>query len=170
MNVLFHLTTAIAVAAVVTDVNKMEKSAKHRTSITTGAFAFSLSLIAHGALDYIPHCYPINSKFDAIGGLLIIITFILLIDKKYRLILALSFLGSIFPDLIDLAPAIANKLFHLSLPTHQNVFPWHWKQYSGSIYVNNCDVSTLNHLLLVLFCGVICWCRRSSIYGMLKKV
>ena len=70
MNILFHTTTAISVAVLLTDTNRIKQSTNSKIIYWTSFFAFTVSLISHGALDYIPHGYPINSKFDAIAGLL----------------------------------------------------------------------------------------------------
>lgn len=83
--------------------------------------------------------------------------------------MGLSFLGCVFPDLIDLSPGIINKQLGLSLPTFGNLFPWHLHDYSGSIYTGNCNNSTLNHILLLLTSCVVCWCRRTDVKTMFKK-
>ncbi len=124
MNVIFHTATAISVAVLLTDTKRIEQSTTSSNVIWTSILAFTVGLISHGALDYIPHCYPINSKLDAIVGLTIILTTTWLTNKKYRIIIALSFLGSIFPDLVDLSPSIINQQLGLNLPTFEKVFPW----------------------------------------------
>lgn len=169
MNVIFHTATAISVAVLLTDTKRIEQSTTSSNVIWTSILAFTVGLISHGALDYIPHCYPINSKLDAIVGLIIILTTTWLTNKRYRIIIALSFLGSIFPDLIDLSPAIINQQLGLNLPTFEKVFPWHLHNYSGSIYNDNCNNSTLNHILLLLTIGIICWCRRTDIKAIITK-
>lgn len=62
-------------------------------------------------------------------------------------LLGVCFIGSLFPDLIDLGPAIANKYLGLSLPVFK-VFPWHWQEHSGSIY----DGSRATESLLCHLC------------------
>jgi hypothetical protein len=108
MNVIFHTTTAISVALLLTDTNKIKQSTTSEIIYWSSLFAFTVGLISHGALDYIPHCYPINSKVDAIAGLTMILITIWLTNKKYRLIIGFSFLGSIAPDIVDLSPSIIN--------------------------------------------------------------
>ncbi len=169
MNVIFHTTTAISVAVLLTDTKRIEQSTTSRNVIWTSIFAFTVGHISHGALDYIPHCYPVNSKLDAIIGLTMILTTTWLTNKRYRLIMGLSFLGCIFPDLVDLSPGIINKQLGLSLPTIDKIFPWHFHDYSGSIYTDNCNNSTLNHILLLLTIGVVCWCRRTDLKTMFNK-
>jgi hypothetical protein len=123
MNILFHTTTAISVAVLLTDTNRVEQATNSKIIYWTSFLAFTVSLISHGALDYIPHGYPINSKFDAIAGLTMILLTIWLTNKKYRLIMGLAFLGSIVPDIIDLSPAIINKQLGLSIPIIDKIFP-----------------------------------------------
>lgn len=170
MNVVFHVVTAIGVAVSLTDTKEIEllpNSSKHVVLI--GILAVIVGLISHGALDYIPHCYPINSKIDAIVGLIIILLVIGFANKKYRLIIVFAFLGSVFPDLIDLSLPIVNKQLGFNFPTFHKIFPWHWHSYSGSIYDRQCDISTLNHCLLVLTIVIVCWCRRFDLKRMLNK-
>jgi hypothetical protein len=169
MNIIFHTTTAISVAVLLTDTKRIEQTTTSKNVIWTSILTFTVGLISHGALDYIPHCYPINSKLDAIAGLIIILTTTWLANKKYRLIMGLSFLGSIFPDLVDLSPSIINKQIGLSLPTIDKIFPWHLHNYSGSIYTGDCDNSTLNHILLLLTICIICWCRWTDVKTIFTK-
>ena len=162
MNVLFHTTAAIGIAASIIDTRKAgADSVRNRT--IRGSLAFLLGIMAHGALDYIPHCYPINSKVDVIIGLLIILASTLLAGKSYKLIVAMALTGSIFPDIIDLSPAIANKYMGLNLPVYKNFFPWHWKEYSGSIYNANCSVSAINHFMVLISTAIVCWVKRKDL-------
>lgn len=163
MNVLLHTTTAVGIAVLLTDTKRIEQSPTRGMVVLTGFFAFTVGLISHGVLDYIPHCYPINSKLDALGGLTMILLLTWLTNRKYRLIMILAFLGAIVPDVIDLSPAILNKQLGLDLPSLDKLFPWHWQEYSGSVYNSDCNVSTLNHLILLFTIAVVCWCRRSDI-------
>lgn len=167
MNVLFHTTAAIGVAVMLTDTRAKNNSTKQ--TVLLSGLAFIVGVASHGALDYIPHCYPINSKFDAIAGLTVIIALTILSNKKYRPIVGLAFIGSIFPDLIDLSPQIINKYLGLNFPISQKLFPWHWEKYSGSIFINDCNVSTVNHLILILVVTVICWLRKTDIKNILTK-
>ncbi len=156
MNIIFHTTSAIGIAVLLRGVPK--------TGVTTkSVLAFTIGIISHGILDYVPHCYPINSKLDAIGGLIMILVLIGLTKKPYRLVTTAACLGCIFPDLIDLAPSILNKQMGLQLPIIGNIFPWHWRAYSGSVYNNDCAISTINHVLLILIIAIICWFRRADL-------
>lgn len=123
---------------------------------------FLIGIIFHGILDYIPHCYPFPSKIDAILSLLLIIVAILSADRKYRLIVAASFAGNIFPDLIDLSSGILNKYMHLNIPVFPKVFPWHWPEYSGSIYNGGCNVSNINHSIVIAMVLMICILKRED--------
>jgi hypothetical protein len=169
MNVIFHTTTAIAVAVLLTDTKKNELLKNSKAIFQVGILAFIVGIVSHGALDYIPHCYPINSKVDVIIGLLMILITICFINKKYRLIMTLAFLGCIFPDLVDLSPQILNKQFGTNLPIMEKIFPWHLHRFSGSIYNDNCEISTLNHILLSLTICIVCWCRRVDLQTMFNR-
>ncbi len=169
MNVLFHTITAISVSVLLTDTKRIEQSTTSIIIVTTSISTFALGIISHGVLDYIPHCYPLNSKLDVIISLTLILATLWMTNKKYRLIMALSFIGCIFPDLVDLSPNIINKQFALHLPIIEKIFPWHLHQYSGSIYSGDCNNSTLNHVLLLSTVFIICWFRKTDFKAMFKK-
>lgn len=169
MNVLFHTTTAIGVAVILTDTKRIGQSNTSMTIVLTGILAFFVGVISHGALDYIPHCYPINSKIDVIAGLFMICVVTWLTNKKYRIIMGLSFLGSVFPDIIDLFPEIVSSQLGITIPKTDKVFPWHFHDYSGSIFTGNCTNSNLNHTLLMLTLSIICWSRRADFKMIFKN-
>lgn len=169
MNVIFHTTSAIGIAALLTDTHKISNTSNTKTTFKTSVFAFLMGIILHGLLDYIPHCYPINSKLDVIfsSGIILLMTWS--VNKQNRQIVGMSFIGSIFPDIVDLLPKILNNKLGSLLPVFDNVFPWHWHIYSGSIYNQECTISTLNHILLLLIVGFICWYKRIKVMRMFGK-
>jgi len=169
MNVLFHTTSAIGIAVLCSDVDKNEFRENKLPVSIISFFAFLIGIIAHGALDYIPHCYPIHSKLDVVLSFSLILTLTFFTYNKYRWIIIASFLGCIFPDVIDLSPGIVNNLLGLNLPTFEKIFPWHWHSYSGSIYNGNCSVSMFNHLLLLITVGVIVALKWSHVKGMIRR-
>ncbi|WP_115373922.1 hypothetical protein [Adhaeribacter pallidiroseus] len=152
----------IGIATILTDTKKTSPEAKLTDTLKIEISAFIVGIISHGALDYIPHCYPINSRVDVILGLAFIIVLTLLANNKYKGIIGLTLIGCIFPDLVDLSPAIINKNLGFNLPILDKVFPWHWHVYSGSIYNYSCGVSTINHLLVIVAVGIVCWYRRAD--------
>src|SRR5690349_9306159 len=171
MNVTFHTLTALATAAVL--------SSKHIKSASEKVFAFSdksvlvvgfaVGVVSHGLLDYVPHTYPIRSTVDVALSLVLFAVAIFLAKPHHRLLLAVCFLGSIFPDLIDLAPAILNHHLGWSLPV-VGVFPWHWRQYSGSIYDGNRKVeSLLAHVLVVSVSLGLIYFYRASLFSRKTK-
>ncbi|HNW88591.1 MAG TPA: hypothetical protein PKN48_02955 [Bacteroidales bacterium] len=168
MTIVFHIVTAIGVTVILTDTAKIKPDAKIIKGVFTGLAAFIVGLISHAALDYSPHCYPAHSKIAAIVSLLIIITFLWVIKKPYKLIAGLSFLGCSLPDIIDRGPAISKKLLGHGLPISDPIFPMHWHEYSGLIYYGECWFSTINQIVLVLTIGIICWFRRADLKRMIK--
>lgn len=159
MNVFFHVTTAIGVMAVVSDRQKIDNP---KTTIMPSACAFVLGVIIHGVIDYIPHTYPFSAKVDVILSLAIILLVSFQARRRYRLIVAMSFLGCIFPDLVDLLPAIINKIIGLNIPICDKIFPFHQKDYSGSIFAGTSIVSDVNHISVLLVTILIIWCRNSD--------
>lgn len=65
-----------------------------------------------------------------------------------RVLLSACYLGALFPDLVDLGPAIVNKRLGWSLPVVK-IFPWHWPRYSGSVYDGSRRAESLVYHLLV---------------------
>jgi len=169
MNVIFHTTTAIGLTAILTDTSRLGDKPALAETLPTAISVFAIGIISHGVLDFIPHCYPINSKLDVIAGLAMILLMTWLTNRHFRSIMGLAFLGAIFPDIVDLGPKILNKYLNLGLTIPDNIFPWHWQLYSGSIYNGTCSVSTSNHLLLIFTVGVIVWTRRSDMKCIFRK-
>lgn len=149
MNVFFHTISGIGLT--VFAITPKDNTITTKVSNLNLFIVFALSLIFHGFLDYIPHCYPLNSKLDIIFSLMLIVLIFFLINRKYKPLVFYSFLGSIFPDLIDLSPQILSKYLNITFLNHTFVFPWHWQKYSGSIFNSDCTISNINHLLLVSF-------------------
>lgn len=128
---------------------------------TKSLVAFVFGIVSHGILDYTPHCYPLSAKSDVIISVLLILIYGSLINRAYRLLTFAAFLGAVFPDVIDLSPAIINTYSGLHLPIYDKIFPWHWQTYSGSIYSGDCQVSTFNHIVLCIVILLILWNNRS---------
>ena len=90
------------------------------------------------------------------------------VKKEYKILITAILLGCVFPDIIDLSPGIINSQLNLNLPTFDNVFPWHIHEYSGSIYSEKCRVSNINHILTIVFSGIIMLLNRKSVLKILK--
>jgi hypothetical protein len=169
MNIFFHLASAVAVVVLITDTAKLKNNNSKKQVIWIALSAFIVSIIAHGALDYIPHCYPIHSILDVVFGSIIIVITTWLANKKYRIIVFAALIGSIFPDLVDHLPRIVNKHFQLNIPILPKIFPWHFIENSGSIYTNECNNSTFNHILLMITILIFSWSRRSDVKLIFKQ-
>ena len=159
MNVFFHVTTAIGIVAVVSDTLRMDNS---KATIVPSVCAFVLGIIIHGVIDYMPHTYPFPAKVDVIFSLTIILLVLLQARRRYRLIVAMSFLGCVFPDLVDLLPALISKITGLNIPLYDKIFPFHQKDNSGSIFVGTSVVSDVNHISVLLVTILVIWCRNSD--------
>lgn len=168
MNVLFHTAISIGISAAVTNPKTIEEG-HNFTNVKFIIILFCLGIISHGVLDIIPHCYPINSKIDFLVSSFLICTIIFLTNKRYRILIVFSFIGSLFPDIVDLSFPILNKYAYLNLQVHRNYFPWHWKIYSGSIYISDCTDSTIYQTILVIGVTIICYLYRSNIIGLMKR-
>ena len=163
MNVLFHLAAGFGIAVALCN---QELKPKKIPTATAGAF---IAFVSHALLDYTPHCYPINSKVDFIAGFILLLVLSFFARKEYRWIMLATLCGSVLPDIIDLLPAILNKQFHLNLPVYAKIFPWHWKIYSGSIYINECQVSNINIGLLLFSVLLVVLLKKSTVRRMYSQ-
>jgi len=169
MNVIFHTATAIGLIAVtIPESDKL----KNKNPLGLVLFLFIGGIILHGALDYTPHRYPLNSKVDVILSLALWIALLCTIRKEFILLVLASLVGNVLPDIIDHLPRILNINFDLGLPEYGKIFPWHQKEYSGSIYQGHKAVSMINHGLLLLMVALICLQKRKALqrmFGMKKR-
>jgi hypothetical protein len=167
MNVVFHTVASIATASVLS-AQLQQKPLTSTAGLTVLAVGFGAGVLLHGVLDWSPHQYPLAAAVDVIVSLIFFAVVFLLAHNEARWILSACFLGAIFPDLLDLGPAILNKQMQLNLPTVK-IFPWHWKQYSGSIYDGGRQwLSFLNHLLVAGMSGFLIIRYRQSLIRNLR--
>lgn len=164
MNVTFHALGSIATAAVLS-LNLIEK----RNSVSAFkkyAVGFTVGILIHGVLDFLPHNYPIASKLDVIFALFILILSLFLTQNQNRFLVLSCFSGAIFPDVIDLSAGIINKHFKIPIPQFDfKVFPWHWKEYSGSIYDGSRFIaSTIYHISVLLICFSLIYFYRKKFF------
>ncbi len=164
MNVLFHLAIGTSIIASSTH-SEVKSNTDLIQKTLIGTF---FGILSHGVLDYTPHCYPIHSKADAIIGLVAIIAILWFLKRKWKIISGCILLSCILPDLIDLSPGILNSLLNINLPTFDPIFPWHIHEYSGSIYTGDCSVSTINHILVFLFSGVLIWYHKNGVKNIIN--
>ena len=162
MNVTFHALGSFAAAAVLSlksDENWISVSALKKYAV-----GFCAGILVHGILDFLPHNYPLSSKFDVIFALVLFLFFLLMAQKQNRLLVLVCFVGAIFPDLIDLSAAIADK--HLGIPVSPlsfKIFPWHWKDFSGSVYDDSRNLeSNIYHLSFLLVCFYLIYMYRKK--------
>jgi hypothetical protein len=150
MNVTFHALASFATAAVLS--SKLKSADSRRlfapADLPILAVGFVAGVLMHGLLDYAPHAYSIKSAVDVLLSLALFSIALLLAGRRHWLLLGVCFLGCVFPDLVDLGPAIVNKRLGWSLPVVK-VFPWHWREYSGSIYDGSRGVESFLYHLIV---------------------
>ena len=164
MNVIFHTLASVATAAVLSAQLK-KKPINSTTGLTILAIGFTTGILLHGLLDWSPHQYPLPSVLDVGASLILFSVVFILALEEARWILLICFLGAIFPDSVDLGPAIVNKQMQLSLPTVK-IFPWHWKEYSGSLYDGSRQwLSILNHLVAASVSACLIFKYRKSLAG-----
>lgn len=163
MNVTFHALGSFAAAAVLsTAAGDFARSATIKKYVA----GFVIGILIHGALDFAPHHYPISSRLDVILALVLLLLTYLLVTQPNRLLLIACLAGAIFPDVVDLGPAIAAK--HLGLPVPSlpfKIFPWHWKEFSGSIYDGSRRLeSNVCHLLVFSISFILILANRKKFF------
>lgn len=119
------------------------------------AAAFGMGILTHGLLDWLPHCYPIPSKADVLLSLVLMVFAVLRSSKAFSPLLIAAFAGAVFPDVLDLSPAIVARQTGWEVPLFPHFFPWHRKEYSGSVYKGSCAVSNGIHLLFLGVAGIV---------------
>jgi hypothetical protein len=116
-------------------------------------------------MDYVPHSYPIPSGLDVVVSIALFVVVVAQMKPQFRVLVTACFMGSIFPDLVDLGPRILNHHLGWTLPTIK-LFPWHWAQYSGSLYHGAKRVqSAVSHCIVIGFCVILCWFYRHSLFS-----
>jgi hypothetical protein len=172
MNVTFHLASAIGLGhAASRYVRTPDFSGWYGPGdATLLAPVFALGIFSHGILDGLWHQYPVPMRLDPLLSLILFLLWNAFIQRRFRLLLGVAFLGAILPDLVDLGPAIAgqfglhlpnlSRLLGLHLPA-AHLFPWHWPQGSGSIFDGSRRfVSLTNHFIVICFSAVAVWANR----------
>jgi len=114
MNVIFHTLASVATAAVLSTQLK-EKKLINSTGLTILVIGFTTGILLHGLLDWMPHQYPLPSVLDVVVSLILFSIIFMLAHNEARWILFACFLGAVFPDLVDLGPAILNRQMQLHL-------------------------------------------------------
>jgi hypothetical protein len=126
MNVTFHTAGALATAAFLssTQARKASGGSAPRHTLLIAVIGFAAGVVEHGAMDYVPHSYPIPSGIDVVVSITLFIFALAWTRPQFRVLVTACFIGSIFPDLVDLGPPILNRYLGWTLPTIK-VFPWH---------------------------------------------
>lgn len=143
MNVTFHALASVATAA------GLSSPTPAAPSLARLGLGFLIGVAVHGVLDVTPHSYPLGTVLDVACALLLVTLVGVMTRGCHWALLVACFLGAIFPDLVDLGPAIVNKHVGTNVPV-VSLFPWHWRQFSGSIYDGRQALASLSaHLLVV---------------------
>ena len=136
MNVTFHAVTSFGISHVAArSLSPDSTETFERDDLRVLITAFVAGVLSHGILDGLKHGYPIHYALDPPLALLLAAAWCAIVKKRFRILVATVFIGAILPDLIDLGPAVANRLLGWHLPTFRtHLFPWHWVDGSGSLY------------------------------------
>jgi len=171
VNVTFHTAGALATAAFLSSTRShpASEATAARPSLLIAVIGFVAGVVEHGVMDYIPHSYPMPSSMDVAFSLILFTLAVALTKPQFRLLVTVCFIGSILPDLVDLGPPILNHHLGWSLPTVK-LFPWHWPQYSGSLYHGMKRLqSAVAHAVVICVCVSLCWLYRHSLFASASK-
>jgi hypothetical protein len=130
--------------------------------------AITLGVLSHGVLDGLKHGYPIRTVPDVICAGVLAICWCMCVHRRFFLLFACVSLASFAPDIVDFGPKILGCVTGIWTPmfTATPLFPWHWRDGSGSMYSmlskapeltkildvgQNRIVSWTNHLIVVAF-------------------
>lgn len=136
MNVVFHAVTSFGISHVAAgnlapDSTEVFEPRDTRVLAT----AFVAGILSHGVLDGLKHGYPIPYAVDPPLALLLAAIWCAIVKRRFRSLFAIAFIGAVLPDLVDLGPAVVNRLLGWHLPAlRSHLFPWHWVDGSGSLY------------------------------------
>src|SRR5690349_5939919 len=104
MNVTFHTLTGLSAASF--QASRQNGNGGRRLFAPSDtpllATGFISGMLMHGLLDYIPHSYPIRSTTDVALSLALFFFSLFMVGNGRWLLLCVCFLGSVFPDLVDL--------------------------------------------------------------------
>jgi hypothetical protein len=167
VNVTFHTTGALATAAFLSSTQSRPASGgtASRPSLLIAVIGFVAGVVEHGVMDYMPHSYPIPSGMDVVFSIILFTVAVALTKPQFRVLATACFIGSIFPDLVDLGPPILNGHLGWTLPTVR-IFPWHWPQYSGSLYHGAKGFqSAVSHCTVVGVCVSLCLLYRHTLFA-----
>lgn len=134
MNVTFHALGSFATAAVLSaKLAPCENGFFLRSDLPFLAIGFITGILLHGVLDFAPHGYLFPAAFDIALCLALFAAFAFMVRRRNLILLIACYVGCLFPDIVDLLPAMINKRVNLGLPVIK-LFLWHWRDFSGSIY------------------------------------
>ena len=168
MNVTFHALGSFATAAVLS--LGASENWRSISALKKYAIGFAAGILVHGILDYLPHSYPLPSKFDVIFAISLSGGMLYLVQKQNRFLVLVCFAGCVFPDVVDLSPTIIKKYLDIEIPALPfRVFPWHLKKYSGSIYDGSRQIeSNIYHFSFLLICFGLLYANRKRFFRFYK--
>ncbi len=159
MNVAFHELVGIAIAheasAALGPPTAYDGGSTTQRRGTIWAAAFGLAVLSHGILDGLPHYYPLGIWPDTVVSIAFLAFWLTRVPRWMRVPVIVVCVGSLLPDIIDHVPRDLNRHLHLGLPEWPKLFPWHWREGSGSIPGKTGPlwrVSVANHAIVVAFC------------------
>jgi len=170
MNVTFHTITSLSFSVLVS--KKISPATnKYFLKSDTKYFLILLfiNILVHGLLDIMPHNYPLNSILDVSLSLAFFLMTIFIVTKRFHLTIMMSFFFAVLPDIIDIAPKLLNKYLNTNLLVF-NLFPWHYPQYSGSMYNGQYSLfSLINHSIVLAFFIVVVVINRNYLRNTVLK-
>jgi hypothetical protein len=120
----------------------------------TWGLTFALAVLSHGALDGLPHYYPLGSAGDTVVSILLVGGWLWMVPRWLRGPGFLICVGALLPDIIDHVPDDLRKHLGLPIPVPPNLFPWHWPTNTSSLVGRTGPLwveSTAFHVIVVAF-------------------
>jgi hypothetical protein len=175
MNVVFHAITSFGIGHVAArNLDPAVPGWFDRRDLRVLTVVFIAGVLSHGVLDGLKHGYPVSPFIDPPLALLLAAVWVRRVQPRYSILIVTAFAAAILPDVIDLGLGVARYIFgmHRPNPPSSHVFPWHWRDGSGSLYSlagapehpghgdldrgDNRAVSATNHVIVVfLSCAAV---------------
>jgi len=128
------------------------------------AVSFASNIALHGIMDLLPHRHPISGYLDVIISLSTIVI-LLLIKRKYRILILFCWLGAVMSDIIDLG------LFRLLQLGRFRIFPWHYDpvyHFLNTMYKSS-FMNMMFDIGLLALCVILVLLNRKTTLRILKR-
>jgi hypothetical protein len=156
LNIAFHTLAALAIGQ--SAACRLQVAQRRWQRIAIGVVTFLLGVMSHGVLDGLPHEYPFRWPAETVLITVLLVTWMVIIQPRYRGLLLIAVAGALLPDVIDHVPRDLNRHLGTHLPELPKLFPWHHRGGSGSLSGTvppDAHVASIANHIIVVSCSVL---------------